>query len=160
MSDICPECGQRKQDAHKEVLNRMKLTMLQSAAAHVMQTMRNDFKVYDFANDRQFKTYHNFQKLRYHGLITPVKDPLGRRIRARWLITRNGWSFLRGEKELPKYVLVQHNLIIKHAPELVYMKDVYYGADYIQTTFEYFDGAGNPVGVRPGVKHNGQLMLV
>jgi hypothetical protein len=159
MSKTCTACGQQIQEAHKEVLNKMKLTMLQTAAQHVKQTMKNDFKVYEFAPETQFKTYHNFQKLRYHGLITPVREN-NQRIRGRWLITRNGWAFLRGELSLPSYVLVKNNRIEQHSEHLISVKDVYRGSEAITTTFEYFDEFGEPIGYRPTLQHNPQLSLV
>jgi len=160
MSKLCDHCGQEIKEAHKEVLNKMKLTMLQTAAAHVKQTMKNDFKVYEFAPEEQFKTYNNFQKLRYHGLITPVRDNMNRRIRGRWLITRNGWSFLRGELQMPSYVTVKNNRIDQHSAHLISVRDVYRGSEAITTTFEYFDEWGKPIGYRPVLQHNPQLSLV
>lgn len=153
----CVHCGQVVIQAHKEVLNKMKLTMLQTAAQHVKETMRNDFKVYEFAPEDQFKTYHNFQKLRYHGLITPVQEN-AQRIRGRWLITRNGWAFLRGEVDLPKSVKVRNNKVVERDSKLINVRDVYRGSDVIATTFEYFED-GEPIGYRP-VRRNNQLSLV
>lgn len=159
MSKICHACGQKVQEAHKESLNKMKLTMLQKAAKHVMETMKNDFRVYDFVGEDEFKLFNNFQKLRYHGLITPARDNQDRRIKGRWLITRNGWAFLRGELDIPRYVLVRNNRIVEKSSERTLVRDVYYGSEAIQTTFEYFDDYGQPVGYRPGYKER-QTALV
>jgi hypothetical protein len=65
------------------------------------------------------------------------------------LITRNGWAFLRGEIQIHKWVLVRENHIVSYSPELVSVRDVYYGSEAITTTFEYFDEYGNQVGYRP-----------
>lgn len=148
---ICTGCGEVHvvHDAHKEVLNRMKLTMLKAAASHVMQTMRNDFKVRDICEPEQFKLFNNFAKLRYHGLVTPVRDYKKQRIKGRWLVTKNGWAFLRGELSLPKYVLVQNNQISSRADQLIGLKDIYYAEDYVETNFEYFNEDGQAVGRRP-----------
>ncbi len=70
---VCSSCGQKIQESHKELLSRHKLTMLKRAASHVKSTMRNDFMVRDIAGPEEFKTYNSFQKLRYHGLVAPVR---------------------------------------------------------------------------------------
>jgi hypothetical protein len=161
MNNICNYCGQKIQTAHKEEFNAMKLKLLKRAASHVMNTMNNDFKVKEFAQPEEFKQFHNFQKLRYHGLITPVTDKItGQRIKGRWLITRNGWAFLRGEFMIPKYVLVKNNKITSHSDKLISIKDVYYGSDSIQTTFEYFDENNRAVGYRPTVTVLSEKQLI
>lgn len=161
MNKVCESCGQKVQEAHKEEFSVMKLLLLRRAASHVMDTMTNDFRVREFAKPEEFKRFHNFQKLRYHGLITPVKDKqTGQRIKGRWLITRNGWAFLRGELAIPKYVLVKNNSIQSRSDTTVRVGDVYYGSEAIQTTFEYFDDDGNPVGYRPMLRQVQQLELV
>lgn len=129
-----------QKQAHKETLNKHKLMLLQEAASHVMKTLKNEFPLHELSGN--INSYNNFQKLRYSGLIFKVK-------RGTWGITRNGWAFLRGEIALPKYVLVRDNHIITKSNNLVYLKDIYYGADYIQTVFEYFNEYGEPVGLRP-----------
>ena len=153
MTDHFCTCGEihKVKQAHKEVLNNMKLVMLRAAATHVIKTMDNDFKVYDFATEKQFKLFHNFQKLRYHGLITPVRDADNKRIKGRWLITRNGWEFLRGKKQMHAYVLVKDNRIVERSPEMVNLRDVATDMFEISTRFEYFDNNNKPVGLRPGV---------
>ncbi len=153
---ICDHCGQPIQEAHKEVLSKMKLTMLKSAAAHVIATEVNDFKKSDIAEMLENSAYGNFQKLRYHGLVTPARDKAGNRVRGRWLITRNGWAFLRGELDLPKFVLVRNNHVVdgSHSKVLLNVRDVYRGSDAIVTTFEYFDHeTGEQIGYRPTLQH-------
>lgn len=126
----------------------MKLTMLRKAASHVIETMSNDFMVRDIAEPEQFKLFNNFQKLRYHGLVTPVLDSNKRRMKGRWLITRNGWDFLRGNRSLPDWVLVKENRITEKSEHLIAISEV--SRDFeIATHFEYFDENNNPVGLRP-----------
>lgn len=144
----CEHCGQRIRLQRKEMLNKAKVSMLKRAAQHVMTTMTNDFMTRDFTDDIEYKLYSNFQHLRYHGLIAHVKVN-GKKVGKHWLITRNGWAFLRGEIDLPRYVLVKDDHTQSRADERVYLKDLLHGDPYIQTTFEYFDDAGKPVGVFP-----------
>ncbi len=125
--------------------------MLRRAADHVMRTMDNDFMVRDISEPEEYSMFHNFQKLRYHGLVTPVRDAAGGRIKGQWLITRNGWAFLRGEIELSKYVLVSNNHIKDRSEEKVSLRNVNAGVLEITTRFEYFDDNNQPVGLRPAV---------
>lgn len=148
MSEVCNHCGQRIQQAHKETMSRQKLTMLKAVAQHVIDTDSNDFKKSSVSTMQGNTAYANFQKLRYHGLIAHVTIN-GQRVRDRWLVTRNGWAFLRGELSLPKYVLVKNNHITTRSDLLISVRDVYYGSEAIQTTFEYFDDYGNKVGFAP-----------
>lgn len=149
--EICNHCGQKIKQAYKETLSKHKLTMLQTVARHVIATGVNDYDLKDMVHNHN--DYTNFQKLRFHGLVHHVKDSAGNKVRGHWLITRNGWAFLRGQIELPKYVLVRENSIVERSPELIHVKDVYRGSEAITTVFEYFDDAGNMVGVRPIATH-------
>lgn len=145
----CGSCGQRIQETRKETLSKMKLKMLRSAADRVIATGVNDFMVKDISQPEEYKLYSNFHHLRFHGIIAKVKKD-GRVVPRHWLVTRNGWAFLRGEIELPKYVMVRNNAIQSRADQLVRLADVWFGADYLQTTFEYFDHeTGKPIGWRP-----------
>lgn len=154
---ICEHCGQRIRDAHNETLNKMLLTGLQRAARIVMDTKVNDVDLHDLVDD--YNVYNNFQKLRYFGLVHHVTDKEGRKMRGHWLITRNGWAFLRGEKEVHKWVKIRDNHILERSPELIGVKDVYRGSDVVVTTFEYFDENGRPVGYRPVAPRSNQRAL-
>jgi len=145
---------------HKEVLNKKKVEMLKIAATHVIETMRNDFPLNELLGNTSF--YNNFQKLRYHGLVHHVTVN-GTRKRGHWLITRNGWAFLRGELDLPAYVLVQGNRVFSRSDRRVFLKDVWAGSGNMATSFEYFDEYGKPVGFRPVVSpvmRKEQLVLI
>ena len=100
--------------------------------------------------------------LRLHGLIFKQLDDSGKEMRGRWGITRNGWAFLRGEKELPSYILVRQNKVQSKSDMLVNFSHVWRGEPYMQTSFEYFDINGEPVGIRPnyGPTENRQASLI
>jgi hypothetical protein len=148
-SHLCTHCNQPHivKLAHKETMNKQKLTMLKAAASRIIETGVNDFRLAELDGDAN--QYTNFQKLRYHGLIHHARDAAGNRKKGHWLITRNGWAFLRGELDIPKYVLVKDNHIESRADTTLSIRDVYYGSEAIHTTFEYFDDAGRMVGVHP-----------
>jgi hypothetical protein len=161
-NERCDHCGQRIPLARKELLNKQMVKMLKRAAGHVMTTMRNDFMVRDFTEPAEFKQYNWFSHLRLHGLIFKQRTADGKELRGRWGITRNGWAFLRGQKELPAYVLVRNNAIQSRADALVGFNQVWRGEDTMQTSFEYFDDDGNPVGIRPvyPATNNNQARLI
>lgn len=150
MSKTCPTCGQHIRQTHKEVLNKHKLVMLKDAARYVVEHNTNDFKNRDVGSGGgDVSNYNNFQKLRYHALIAHVTIN-GVRQRNRWLITRQGWAFLRGDVQLPKWILVRDNHVLDdRSKELIGVKDVYRGSEEVHTTFEYFDEAGKPIGFKP-----------
>lgn len=147
--EICDHCGQRVPLNRKEMLNKHKVEMLKRAATYVRANMKNDFMVRDFAQPEEFKRYNFFSHLRLHGLVFKQRDDSGNVMRGRWGITRNGWAFLRGELQLPRYVIVKNNKIQSRADELVSFSDVWRGESTMQTEFEYFDDNGRPVGIRP-----------
>lgn len=144
---VCHACGQKIKEAHKEQINKHKLTMLQTVATHVTRTGINNFGLAEIF-DKDTNSYNNFQKLRYHGLVHHVKEN-GIPVPGRWLVTRNGWRFLRGDLELSKYVMILDNTIVEHSPDTIDVKSVYRGSEYIATIFEYFDDEGRPTAVRP-----------
>jgi hypothetical protein len=154
----CPNCGQKVREAHKETLNKHKLSILQIAASYVVNTNVNDFSLDDLSGNTN--NYNNWQKLRYHGLIHHVRNSRGLVKRGHWLITRNGWAFLRGELDLPKWVLVRDNTIVDRSGRLINVKDVYRGSEAIITTFEYFDESGQAIGYKPVMPQERQLSLV
>jgi hypothetical protein len=161
LKERCNHCGQRIQLQRKEVLGKGKIRMLKAAAAHVMTTMQNDFMVRDISAPEEYKLYSNFHHLRFHGIVAKVKKD-GKVVPRHWLVTRNGWAWLRGEIALPKYVMVKDNAIQSRSDQLIYLKDRLGGEDYIQTSFEYFDDDGNPVGIRPHypAPENNQARLI
>lgn len=156
MGKRCEACGSVIQQTHKETLNKMKLTMLKAGASRVIETNKNDFQLHELSGN--INSYNNFQKLRYHGLIHYVTRN-GVRQRGHWLITRNGWAFLRGEITLPKYVLVKNNHIESKSDRHITVREVYYGSEEIQTTFEYFDDDGKPVGFRPTIRQSNNMQM-
>jgi hypothetical protein len=142
--------------SHKETLNKMKAEILKTAGQLVINTNRNQFKKRDVPGLADNPTrYNNFQKLRYHGLIAQARRN-GVKLRDEWVITRNGWAFLRGELSLPKYVTVLDNHLVEggKSKHLVKMLDVLKGGMYLETQFEYFDDEGRPVGIRPMYRNN------
>jgi len=152
---LCTACNEPHvaQEAHKESVDKRKLLMLRAAADWVIANGVNDFKKKDLDLLRLGQSaYGCFGALRYHALIAKVRDPNTKKpIKGRWLVTRQGWAFLRGELRISKYVLVRDNHVVpnSHSTKMLGIKDVYYGSDIITTHFEYFDDDGKMVAVRP-----------
>lgn len=141
--------------SRKENIDKLKVLMLKRAAQHVIDTKKPVFRkselnLIDFGQS----AYGRFGALRFHGLIAKMKDDDGKVIKGEWIITRLGWAFLRNDPthgRIAKFVYMQDNHIrddLERGP-LVSIVDVYKGADYMQTNFEYVDVRGNFVGVRP-----------
>lgn len=74
--------------------------------------------------DMTHSQYGNFQKLRYFALIHHVKDDEGNNIPATWLVTRQGWAFLRGQWQPHARVQTFQNRIQRRSPETVTIHDV------------------------------------
>lgn len=161
----CSHCGElhTPQLAHKESIEKRKLLMLKAAANWVVEHKQNDFKKKDLDLARFGQSaYGNFGALRYHALIAKVKDKqTGKPVKGRWLVTKQGWQFLRGVLDIPKFVLVKDNHIVpgSHSKRLINVRNVYYGSDIINTTFQYFDDDGNMVGWRPTTPPDKQAKL-
>ena len=157
--EFCEACGQQIKLAHKEFMNKNLLTGLQSAARSIIDRGVNDFDLHELFG--QYNVYNNFQKLRYFGLVHHVVDRFTKsKTRGHWLITRNGWAFLRGELEVHKWVKIRNNKIIERSSEMISVRDVYFGSEAVATMFEYFDDNGNMVGVRPISKVTTQTRLI
>lgn len=150
---VCPECHQKIKQAYKEMLDKHVLTMLKHSAELVIKTKVNEVRRTDVCESKT--DYVNFSRLRFFGLLAKCTDKRGS-----WLITRNGWAFLRGEIKLSKWVLIRENHIVEHSTERLTVRDVYHGSEAIQTTFEYFDDYGQPVGFRPVRQQSRQLTLI
>lgn len=79
----------------------------------------NDIRVGRLPGNLKFTTNErcNFSKLRVHGLIARVKID-GKVKSGRWLITRKGYQFLKGEK-VPCKVLTFRNKVEGHSDKSV-----------------------------------------
>lgn len=128
-----------------------------SAGELVASTMNNRFKLKELKACSEPSHYNNFQKLRYHGLIAKAKVD-GQLVRNEWVITRNGFRFLRGKINLPKFVTIKNNHVEVRSDVMVSLTDVWRGAPYLETTFEYFDDDNNPVGLRPAQERQTVLL--
>lgn len=62
-------------------------------------------------------------KLRIHGLIAKVKDEKGHHKARMWVITKKGWSFLRGG-EIERKVVIYNNQVLGHEGGMVTIKRI------------------------------------
>ena len=135
---------------HKEKLSRHKIEMLKKAVQYVNQHNKNEIPISIFRGE--INDYNNWQKNRFHGLIFKVK-------RGTWGITKQGGQFLRGELDLPKWVIIQDNHIIERSQRRVNIRHAYQGSTVVHTTFEYFRD-NEPIGIRPLEIRVNQMSLV
>lgn len=152
MSNICHACGQDIKEAREHEMTGYMVDMLRIAADHVVFTGVNNFKKGELDFGSMGKAaYGNFPQLRYFGLIANLRDKdTGKRLR-RWVITRNGWAFLRGEFECRKSVVIKNNSIQDglSTSQKTDIKRV--GKVPMQTDFLYYDDDGQMVGLRPNI---------
>lgn len=130
--------------SHKENLTPHKLRILKRLAEYTKKT-GNQVVPLNILNDN-VSDYANAQKLRYHALITKAKD--GKK--GTWIITAHGWAFLRGDKDLPKYVYVQGNKIQGKSSELVNVRDLNRGQVVVHNQFEYYNTEKEYLATLPG----------
>ena len=112
----CPTCD-ASLDGRWENITKSQITLLNKLHRGIKRFNRNSIHLQDDLNLTK-NEYNNFQKLRYNGLVAHA-DATGC-----WLMTRRGASFLKGEIDLPKGVLVFRNRIQKYATKRVDIKSV------------------------------------
>lgn len=125
---------------HREYLNAHKLHILNRLYREVLKSGKNEVStavLKDNIND-----YNNVQKLRYHALIFKVR-------RGTWGITSHGWAFLRGERDLPRYVYIEDNKIQAQSQEMINVKDLNRGEVVIANQFEYYNKDGEQLANLP-----------
>lgn len=116
----CPHCGANLQ-ARWEPLNPGLVRCLLKAIEAVYRKGENRFhwhKDIRLTNNES----HNFQKLRFHGLIAHADEENPKS--GYWLITKRGGAFLRGEIAVPKKVLIFRNKVQDHSSELIHIKEL------------------------------------
>ena len=92
----------------------------------VIETNQNDIHLIEDMKGRNELTrneWTNFSKLRFHALVAHVTDEEGKRVQGRWLLTKRGNQFLRGEIDVPQYVRTMNNHVIhdEHDAEIPYV---------------------------------------
>jgi hypothetical protein len=119
-----------KMENHKEFLNEHKLHILRRMAEHVKQTGKNEVPLSILRDN--ISDYNNAQKCRYSALIFKIR-------RGTWGITSHGWAFLRGDKDLHKYVYVANNQIVARSNETINVRDLNRGEVVVHNQFEYYN---------------------
>lgn len=93
----------------------------------------NDIRYRHMPGDMALKVDEasNWTKLHFHGLVAMVKAE-GAKKRGRWLITKKGWAFLRGEP-IPASVTTFRGNIVERDPETTTIKEVLRDSAYSDT---------------------------
>jgi hypothetical protein len=120
MKHNCPYCGHTL-EPRKESLSLGLVQTLEKFALAVFMSQKNDIHLQKDMNLTK-NQYNNAQKLRYFGLIAKVRVA-GQVNSGRWLLTRRGASFLRGEP-IHKWVKVYNNHLVARSAEKVTIKDM------------------------------------
>ena len=137
----CPHCG-AKMEKKKHLLNRGLVKALRVTIAGVKAQDKNDIAFGDIPwdnNNKGFNLRQNFQKLRYFGLVAHPRDENGKRIWGRWLITKRGGQFLRGEISVYSFVVSYRNHVIERSETFKSIVEVEndHTLSYYQTEFAY-----------------------
>ena len=136
-NEKCPHCGANMKIWKHNLSMGLVKTFRQFGLA-VKTKGKNDIDLQEEIELTK-NQYNNFQKLRYFGLVHHVKDQDGNRKAGRWLITRNGWAFLRGDVQMPEYVKTFRNEIWERAEvgKFVFEFDPFYTKEYFQKEFDF-----------------------
>lgn len=111
-----------------ETLTRHRLTsglvsILVNMAKTVHAKDRNDIHIYteigEVCGPQAYSGMSNISKLRFHGLAFKIRGEDGKQIKGRWGITRRGGQFLRGEIEIPEFVLTKANHVEGHEGKMM-----------------------------------------
>lgn len=65
----------------------------------------------------------NWTKLRFFGLVAKYKVD-GIHKEGKWVVTRNGWKFLKGDLQVPRYIKTFRNTIIEKSVEQISIVDI------------------------------------
>lgn len=119
----CPYC-RANMKMYWQPLSKGLVKTLIKFRQEVIKRNRNKIHI---AQDMNFtKTeFNNFQKLRYHGLVTKWINPDTKIHDAGyWLLTRRGNLFAKNLISLPFKVQTYRNRIVDKSPELYYINDL------------------------------------
>ena len=127
-NEVCPHCGQLMR-ARWENLSPGLIKDLAIFHEAVLRKGKNEIHLQEDCNFNK-NQYNNFQKLRYFGLVAKV-DEEGKTRSGKWLLTSRGAQFLAGLIDIPKKVLIFNNHILERSENLVFIKDIKGGRDWM-----------------------------
>lgn len=122
----CPHCGASLKKYWHVLTPILVKALVKVRKAVYLKGENNIHLLKEMPGDTQLEIHewNNFTKLRFHGLVAKYKDADGKHLSGRWLITKRGFAFLRGELEVPARVLTFRNRVVEHDPRMVKLRDV------------------------------------
>lgn len=81
--------------------------------------------------------YANWTKLRFFGLVAKYKEN-GVHKKGWWLVTRNGWAFLRGEYRVPVQIKTFRNRIVGKSEQTLSMAEIYGSQPWFPNRDDFF----------------------
>ena len=137
VDEKCPHCGARMK-IWKHNLSLGLVVTLRRFGQAVKEKGENDIHLQK-ETEMTKNQYNNFQKLRYFGLVHHVKNGEGVRKAGRWLITRNGWDFLKGKIPMTEYMKTFRNRLYAKSRnnKFIFEIDTAYSQEYFQKEFEF-----------------------
>lgn len=129
----CPHCGATMRE-NWQSLSPGLVTCLVKAIRAVKEKKENRFHWHHdlkLSNNES----HNFQKLRFHGLIAHAEEQ--NKKSGYWLITSRGGQFLRGEISVPKRVKTFRNKVVGHDLEVVHISRFRNETGWFESEFNF-----------------------
>lgn len=81
--------------------------------------------------------YANWTKLRFFGLVAKYKED-GVHKKGWWLVTRNGWAFLRGDHFVPTQIKTFRNKIVSKSEQTISMSEIYGSQPWFPSRDDFF----------------------
>lgn len=119
---VCSSCGAHSNKFWKR-LSKGNVGALIKLRRAIGQYNRNDIHIAQEV-DLTYSERANFSTLRQHGMVAHIKDEKGNRVSGRWLLTKRGAAFLKGQLEVPLKVQTMNNKVIGHSEEYVTIEQV------------------------------------
>lgn len=125
---------------------------LATFALAVRQHERNDLHL-ERDLELTYTQRANFTKLRFFGLVAKVRDGEGQRLAGRWLLTRRGSRFLRGEEPVHKEVKTLKNKVIERSPDKLFVATFRNQFPWFQERFTWEVSEANALVLPPKQLH-------
>lgn len=141
INEICPCCGALMRE-YWHTLTPGIVSALVKFLKAVRHYGRNDIHIHDemkAAAGAPFQLtdheWNNFTRLRFHGLVAKVHSEENQS--GRWLLTKRGGQFLKGEIDVPLKVKTYRNRVIDHSADVTRIADFKSKLPSFETDFDY-----------------------
>jgi len=135
--EICPYCECPIPKKYKYHLDDLDVSTLLKIWQAVIEQKENKINVSDIGLTQSERL--RLTQLRFHALVAKYKTLQGTHVGNMWLITKRGGDFLKGDINVPSYVITWRNKVIDHSEEKKKKKD-FKMLDDFRSTYEIMQG--------------------